>query len=322
MKRRKRGNNPLNPSTRRRDSAPLPEESLLPACHGPKLHSFKHASPSIQFERLLNPPIEPSSSDSSSTSGGDGYVFKALIDSKLYAIKLFKFFDIAISREEFGDSVNRRMPDEEFVANKDPFYAECRAYGLIEEFNRRQRHRKSQETIAVPCHGYILISQAEEARIENQTQHHHLNWRRSEQDIGKPIRAIVKDFVPGEPVNTKVRSIRRMVTDLRRLHQIGIYVMDVCERNYRGGLLVDFGSAHTEPSCVLREVPEWIARTDKMMDFADFDDMIKELGVKTSVRAWKDETLEIRTRAQRKRSRTSDKLVELDASGKKARTVV
>ncbi|KAF2174807.1 hypothetical protein K469DRAFT_713512 [Zopfia rhizophila CBS 207.26] len=295
--------------------SPSNGEELLPPCNGPKLHPFKGKSLNIDFQSLLN---ESSSSDSSSEGEGQGFVFKALIDSKPFAIKLFKFFNIEEARALFEDFQNDEMPDDVFVGNVDPFFAECRAYGRIDEFYKKHLGSKDPGLIAAPCYGYIYITKEQEASLRSQFGS--LEWNRANSDADKQIRALVKQFIPNEPIDTKVRSIRRMVKDLKTLHSIGVYPRDICARNYRGGLLVDFGMALTEPSCVLNVLPEWIARKERKRDLGAFDEMIQELGIKTLVRAARTVDRQILTRTEYTQYGLRDDFVELDASGRRAKT--
>ncbi|KAF2187584.1 hypothetical protein K469DRAFT_685491 [Zopfia rhizophila CBS 207.26] len=192
---------------------------------------------------------------------GQGFVFKALIDSKPFAIKLFKFFDIEEARALFVDFQNDEMPDDIFVGNVDPFFAECRAYGIMDEFHKKHLGKEDPGLITAPCYGYIYITKEQEASLRSQFSS--LEWSRANSDADKQIRALVKQFIPNKPIHTKVTPIRRMVKDMRTLQGIGVYPRDICARNYRGGLLIDFGMALTEPSCVLNVLPEWMARKER-----------------------------------------------------------
>lgn len=216
------------------------------------------------------------------------------------------------------------MTDEDFKGNIDPFFAECRAYGRVEEFYKEKgARRKENDVIAVPCYGYLYISLDQENVLREKFRI--ADWNRPEsldvEGVRQPIRALVKKFLPTEdPVDTKERSILRMVSDLRTLHSIGVYPRDISARNYRGGLIVDFGSTFTEPSCVLKVLSEWQAKLEKYEVLKDFDKMIKILGVRTIVRAGKFSSRQIFTRAETAQQERP-KFVELDSFGKKARPV-
>lgn len=85
----------------------------------------------------------------------------------------------------------------------DPFNCECRAYGRLAKKNRLD--------LAVPAHGYLLLTPQQEAEhtpmISGDLEHEpddeeplgSLNgertWSRWEEHRGQPIRAIVKEFV-------------------------------------------------------------------------------------------------------------------------------
>jgi hypothetical protein len=57
----------------------------LPQIDGPKLPCFKERRyKKIEYLELLNPPRE----EEQSSNGGHGYVFKVLIDSEPYALKI------------------------------------------------------------------------------------------------------------------------------------------------------------------------------------------------------------------------------------------
>lgn len=147
-----------------------------------------------------------------------------------------------------------------------------------------------------------------------------LDMEREEHDLGDPIRAIVKQFLPEKSIDPEIRSIRRMCSDLKTLHKIGVYPMDIRESNYRKGLLVDFGRALTEPSCVLRVLPEHASIYQKNVGPAAFDEMIDELKIKTTVRAIREPARQDRTRS-RYDPTTQNKFMELDETGRKARAV-
>ncbi|KAJ4294281.1 hypothetical protein N0V90_007971 [Kalmusia sp. IMI 367209] len=268
------------------------QTELLPSIDGPKLGPFRSpgfdTSSDFQFETLLDEP--------SSSGGGEGFVFKATLNGLTYALKLFKFFDIEEGRFRFSRSQNAQISDEELIGNLDPFYAECRAYGRIEEIHAKYRAKNVDNgPIAVPCYGYILISASDERRIV--AQFGPLDVQRYEKDIGAPLRALVKQYIPTEPINPKIRSVKRMLRDLRMMHQNGVYPIDIRAENYREGLLVDFGMALTEPSCVLRVVDEDIAEHERGRGLGAFDRMIRKAGIKTQVRATTGSGWKHRTRA-------------------------
>lgn len=201
----------------------------------------------------------------------------------------FRFFDPATVRDQLWESQNAMIPDDEFANHVDPFHAECRAYGRIEEFYRERPPKNEYDVIAVPCYGYLHASQAHEDFISKKFGIK--NWDRpKEVHSGKltkqPIRCLVKRLVETTlPFNTKERPVKRMVADLKALLGIEVYQRDIFARNYVGGLLVDFSSALTAPHCILRVLSDQLREVEMTEDLSLFDQMIEEEGIKTKVLA-------------------------------------
>jgi Kinetochore Sim4 complex subunit FTA2 len=101
-----------------------------------------------------------------------------------------------------------------------------------------------------------------------------------------PFRALVKDLVESAPEVTE-ELIKAMLRELKSLHRMRIFVMDVAWRNYIGGHLVDFGSAWTQPCFDLRRYirSEKEIERCKTQDLADFDEMVEGLDIQTETRA-------------------------------------
>ena len=138
---------------------------------------------------------------------------------------------------------NDLVPDDLLQAHSDPFYNECRAYGRLQEANLNGK-------VAVRCYGYITFPAEIERQLQRDFQVY--GWDRSAQDYLKPvssrqpIRAIVKELVlQDEPLTGKVAD--KMLRDLKKMRSKGIYPLDVYERNYKAGLLVDMSIARTLP---------------------------------------------------------------------------
>ena len=76
-----------------------------------------------------------------------------------------------------------------------------------------------------------------------------------------------------------------MRKDLLTIHKLGVYPQDVQERNYRGGLLLDFSIATTKPHWVFEmKRPRWIS-TMKNDDMNMLQVIMLESGVKIWQRA-------------------------------------
>jgi hypothetical protein len=99
-------------------------------------------------------------------------------------------------------------------------------------------------------------------------------------------------------------NIAKILSDIRVLQKIEVYNTDIREENFKDGLLVDFGSSLTEPNCVLRVVPEDMAHDFRVADLAMFDNMVKEEGILTTVRAMRNEIYCDKLRSRRTRKTT------------------
>lgn len=150
----------------------------------------------------------------------------------------------------------------------DPFYAECRAFGRLVK-------RKKDDELAVRCHGYALLPETVERRIQEKFSIK--NWNRGKEDEGQRLRAIVKSYVRFKtPFARKKFSVMRK--RIQELNSLGIYNMDIKENNYVGGRLLDFSIAITAPHLSLwtklRFEDQILA--DINYDLECFDDMVAE----------------------------------------------
>lgn len=187
------------------------------------------------------------------------------------------------------ESENRCVSDDTLICHTDPFYAECRAYGRIEEEKRRKKRKRD---LVVPCYGFLGIAAEQEEMLMERfgvslwdgTEDE--DFRRRVQ--GQPIRALMKELVEEETSLTD-QMLKRMLKDLRALHKMGIYPRDICARNYRAGRLVDFGAACTEPYVLFQICPAWVVHFWKSEDMAMFDEMIEDESVETKVRATRND---------------------------------
>ena len=165
----------------------------------------------------------------------------------------------------------------------DPFYAECRAYGRIQEVN-------CNGEVAVRCHGYTSVSADREGEISESFGI--VDWHRPDEEYQRrvtqrqPLRAIVKDLMREEVCFTN-RMVRRMKADLYKLREMLVFVRDIRSDNYLGGKLLDFSVSWTAPHLMLsRDVQSRKSINREIAsELHDFDDMIKEEGVITRVRA-------------------------------------
>ncbi|KAF2228621.1 hypothetical protein EV356DRAFT_56184 [Viridothelium virens] len=242
----------------------------LPPCQGPKLRRFRDFAGNIKFKKLLSNPVTEDSGaekkrvDSSDIStGGHGYVFEIDIEGETFALKIFKFCSIRKLRQAYASAWSDEVNDEILIYHSDPFFAECRAYGRMNEVSSVQEsgkrndptvisRRKSDRTgreLAAPCHGFLALSTAKYDKIFRES-FGIKDWSRSEddkklsQDQRQPFRALVKTFLGSEK---SMRRPRKMLDDLKDLRSLGIFQRDIFARNYVDGLLVDFSLAETDP---------------------------------------------------------------------------
>lgn len=166
----------------------------------------------------------------------------------------------------------------------DPFYNECRAYGkLIEKDLNGQ--------VAVRCHGYLMLSAEYENELDDRFDY--LDWDRPSEEYEKPVssrsprRAIVKDLVLEENI-WKPYIARRMLRDLRKMRELGIYAMDIKPENYTGNKLVDFSVAMTLPHFIFDVKPAFQIQGYMNEDLGAFDAMMQDQNVKTKQRAFRD----------------------------------
>lgn len=185
------------------------------------------------------------------------------------------------------------------IKHLDPFYAECRAYGRIEEKGKNGK-------AAVRCYGHLHVAAAQET-VLNKT-FDVSNWDRPDEEYGQagserqPFRAIVKELVT-DPSPFRERMVARMLGDLRSLRKIGIYVQDIRGDNYRGGKLVDFSVSWTIPHIMLSDKlrnGSFIER-DIENELKSFDTMVKNANISTPFRATPNQEYLEKLRPRKKR---------------------
>ncbi len=163
----------------------------------------------------------------------------------------------------------------------DPFYSECRAYGRLIE-------AKVNGKVAINCHGYLTLPAEKEDQLRR--DFNVANWDRPDDEYSRPaskrepFRAILKDLVTEDTLFTP-KVAKKILRDLKRIRKLGVYTMDVTARNYKGGLLVDFGIALTEPHYLFFIKPLWQVQCYQHDDLLSFDGMMEDEGILTWERA-------------------------------------
>ncbi|KAH6969280.1 kinetochore Sim4 complex subunit FTA2-domain-containing protein [Fusarium avenaceum] len=244
----------------------------LPPCEGPKLNIFEHHKSKIQWLERLDDKDE-------NVCSSEGYVFRARIRGREYAVKVFKFFDPMSTEYFWGPMLGEDTPLDTAAYYTDPFYAECRAYGRI-----RHAKEKGLKAVAVPCHGFLFLRPQEQQALEKQDIDLGLDeidsdYQRSTLG-GLKARAIVKDIASA---NTGVSStsVRRILKRVVSMNMAGIYNMDIRIDNFRDGKLVDFGSSWTEPHVLLNSLNPEAALESKIADRVMFEQMVEEEEIET-----------------------------------------
>ncbi|KAK8078432.1 hypothetical protein PG996_004602 [Apiospora saccharicola] len=205
---------------------------LIPDIRGPKLPPFQGDVENIEFMELLSPKRQDNSSDNIPHSR----VFRIKVGGNRYALKIFNFFTLEDLRP-FVPGGEHLLTDRIVRYHLDPFYAECRAFGLLSQ-------EKKDHSLAVRCHGYSFLPQTVENRIYEQFGID--DWHREAEDEQHPLRAIFKDYIPYKSSCGR-KKLSAMRSNLKQLNELGVYNMDIREDNYRGGRLFDFSLAITAP---------------------------------------------------------------------------
>lgn len=145
--------------------------------------------------------------------------------------------------------------------------------------------------VAVKCHEYMMLSSKQEKHLEQRFGIS--GWYRPMEDYDglpenrPPLRAIVKDLVL-EDTQWTPRVANKMLQDLRKIRKLEIYVMNIKPENYKGGLLVDFSIALTDPHVVFDIKPDFHVQGYKNQDLIAFDAMMRKQKVRTTIRAFRN----------------------------------
>ena len=158
--------------------------------------------------------------------------------------------------------------------------------------------------MAARCYGCLEIPAEREKEL-----HARFNiacWDRMPEDedfpMGqrRPLRAVVKELVLKDPPLTG-KLLSKMKGDLIKVRQVGIFPMDIVQRNYKGGLLVDFDIVMTEPHYIFDIKKGRQLERFQRRDMGMFQEMIDQSGVKTTVRAVRNREYCSRLRSEKKR---------------------
>ncbi|KAI0523943.1 kinetochore Sim4 complex subunit FTA2-domain-containing protein [Xylaria bambusicola] len=264
---------------RRRGLTSRADPPPLPPGGGPQLNPFnRDPSDTIKWIRRLDVDREEN----------DGYVFHVAIGSKEYALKIFKFSHPLLNRFYRDLCLQSPLPLKEGIWYTDPFYAECRAYGRIQE---GFESRLVTEQTAVKCYGYLLLDEDDSRWLKKEgidLDQHLLDPELCEALGGDTrVRAIVKEFEKS-PFKIHARNIRRAWRSVCLLNNcLELYNMDIKAENFIGYRLVDFGSSWTEPHKLLDFLEgkrENTAKAFRLKDTVNFKNMIEEENIQTRLK--------------------------------------
>ncbi|KAI0391760.1 kinetochore Sim4 complex subunit FTA2-domain-containing protein [Xylariaceae sp. FL0594] len=233
---------------------PLPKSPAdllpLPRCDGPKLKPFDFRGPQkIEFLELIG-------------TGLHSHVAKVRILGQIYALKVFRFgldWDWMDSEDiEFEDEVAMTAIGQ----YGEPFYAECRAYGRLQE--------TGYEALSVKCYGYVLLDDDHERQLTKLCSDDtptHSKFCGTGQDAGgpemrvhflteanrtpPPLRAVVKELGKPSETNFHAKDLRKMLRDIGQLQQLGIIKIDPAPRQIINGKISDFSTSLTTPHCLM-----------------------------------------------------------------------
>ncbi|KAI1151447.1 kinetochore Sim4 complex subunit FTA2-domain-containing protein [Nemania diffusa] len=245
----------------------------LPECTGPKLKAFPYRESPITWLECI------SRQGDASESSGQGYVFKVKIRSRIYALKVFKFFNPSTNRDFLSSTRGQRVTDLELEFHTDPFYAECRAYAHIEA---RRRIQKLKRKDIADCYGYMGLTKADEEVLAGYGIDLwcdiplHDEYR--ERAAGSPVRALVKEYIE-EDVEPNERTCKKMRAGVRWMNRNQLLINDVHARNFKGGYLLDFGLAWTKPHCLWENISRSNLEIIMYGDWSRFEEMTETMGL-------------------------------------------
>ncbi|OTA95559.1 hypothetical protein M434DRAFT_379259 [Hypoxylon sp. CO27-5] len=212
----------------------------LPRCEGPKLEPFEFNGPQrIDFLEYIG-------------EGLHAYVFKVKIQEKVYALKLFRFVYEEDWRSPLSYTEDVKIMTT-FANYSEPFNCECRAYGRLQE--------AGYEDLATKCFGYLLLDEEHERIMMDKFSHLELEFNGNmmypgletvrSHYLGKngrepPIRGIVKEFGQSNE-NLNTRFAKKLLEDIIKLQQLGIFNLDVAHRQIIDSKISDFSTAITVP---------------------------------------------------------------------------
>lgn len=186
--------------------------------------------------------------------------------------------------------------------HKDPFYAECRAYGRINEATEKGQVKQA---ISIACFGFlfvdekylpILLESGVDLEEDCLLREHWVSTAsesatppppRTRDPSKAPIRGIVKALASSSS-GVNYRSIDKMRRDILALNRLHVYNRDARMDNFLDGKLVDFGSAWTEPYCCMNTINAKEVDEVKVGDVVALEEIADNEGYLISWRRFKN----------------------------------
>lgn len=239
---------------------------------GPKLGKFKDGKhKKVQFVKGLG-------------SGAHSHVWKVKIDSRVYALKMFRHIRAEEENAASAAKLERLGIDLQLLNDQlTPFNCEARAYGRLKE--------TGNEDIAWKCYGYIALDEATYSsivwdKIGLPRKDWFSQYTNTDEEVADrpvfPILALVKEFIPDASKlgALDMAKAHDMAQNINKLHSIGITHRDIQDRNYVDSRIMDFSTSWTVPNIRLDRALKWDPK--QLIDEADtndyfmFDDMIEK----------------------------------------------
>lgn len=187
----------------------------------------------------------------------------------------FKFFDPDSTEYYWGPLLEFPVPLKELIQYTDPFYAECRAYGRIQEASKIPGF---DTQLAVKCHGYMYLEDEDRNKLEcmgfDLGTAVLSDQLREALDGGGRVRAIVKELAPTQPSITS-SHFQAARQDLMKLSELKIYVRSIDVGKYCDGKLVSLSHSWTEPHIILDAFGAGEAEEESAGDLVMFDEMVE-----------------------------------------------
>ncbi|KAF4953241.1 hypothetical protein FSARC_12445 [Fusarium sarcochroum] len=196
----------------------------------------------------------------------------------------FRFFEPTTTEYCWGPLLGKDIPSDIAAFYTDPFYAECRAYGRINEtVGRSRKHPIS--TVAVPCHGFVflgsqdqraLVARGIDLRPRDDIDHTPIDMDMDYQTSatgGSYARAIVKDVWSSDSgINTA--NLGKVLSGIVCMNAIGIYNTDIRLDNFCAGRIVSFSLSWTKPHKTMDALGRRSILRHTLADREMFDEMV------------------------------------------------